>query len=257
MKILAIMSSPRKKDSYGITGKVEAILAKNQNIEFEYLFLSEYKLLQCQGCYTCLQKGEQYCPLKDDRDILLGKMKNADGIVFVTPSYVFQISSNLKIFIERFAFLSMRPVFFGKTALLVVTCSSPGFGLKEPIDYLRLVLFAWGFKNTCDIGVIVPIGYKPSEETRVKNEQLIAGSSNQFYESLINEKEWKPSFNIMMQFKVLKLHAEALKETYTADYEYYKDKNFYVNVKLNPVKKNFSDILGNLIKKKLGRVVKT
>jgi multimeric flavodoxin WrbA len=257
MKILAIMSSPRKKDSYNVTQKIESLISEKQNVGFEYIFLNEYELLQCKGCGICLQRGEQYCPLKDDRDVILDKMLLSDGIIFVTPSYVFQISSNLKIFIERFAFLSCRPRFFEKTAMIIATCSSPGYGLKEPINYLRLVLFAWGFKKTYDIGIIVPVGYKASEKKMKENEKAMIKATELFYSSITDKEKFKPSFNLIMQFKVLKIHAEALRETYTADYKYYKDLEFYTTSKINPMKVFFANILKNMIHKKLKKVVQT
>lgn len=30
--------------------------------------LSEYNLGTCKGCRICFDKGEEYCPYKDDRD---------------------------------------------------------------------------------------------------------------------------------------------------------------------------------------------
>ena len=37
----------------------------------------------------CLNKGEELCPLKDDRDLLIDKMNNSDGIIFASPNYSF------------------------------------------------------------------------------------------------------------------------------------------------------------------------
>ena len=256
MKVLAIMSSPRKKDSFHVTQKIEKILSDQEGVEFEYLFLSDHKLLQCVGCYDCLQHGERSCRLTDDRDLIFEKMKAADGIIFVTPSYAFQVSSNLKMFIERFAFLSLRPLFFDKAAMIVTTCSSPGYGLKEPTKYLRLILFAWGFKKTFDIGNIVPIGYAPSEETAKRNERTVTATTKAFYSSLTGTEKPKPSFKQLMQFKFLKMHSEVLHATYRADYEYYKAKDFFYDTDINPFHAFFAGILLNLIRKKLSKAVK-
>ncbi|MGI6575356.1 MAG: hypothetical protein ACOX3A_05855, partial [bacterium] len=49
-------------------------------IDFEYVFLSEYNLKFCQGCYQCFDQGEEFCPLKDDRDVLLEKIEYSDGV---------------------------------------------------------------------------------------------------------------------------------------------------------------------------------
>jgi multimeric flavodoxin WrbA len=32
-----------------------------------------------------LLKGEEFCPLKDERDLLIEKMMSSDGVVFACP----------------------------------------------------------------------------------------------------------------------------------------------------------------------------
>jgi multimeric flavodoxin WrbA len=54
--------------------------------------LSDYNLKFCSGCKLCFDKGEQFCPHNDDRDAIIAKLEEADGVVFASPSYVFQIS---------------------------------------------------------------------------------------------------------------------------------------------------------------------
>jgi hypothetical protein len=34
-----------------------------------------------------MDKGEEFCPLKNDRDILIEKMVNSDRIIFASPNY--------------------------------------------------------------------------------------------------------------------------------------------------------------------------
>lgn len=51
-----------------------------------------------------MDKGEEFCPLKDDRDILIEKMVNSGGIIFASPNYFFQVSAFMKIFLDRIAF---------------------------------------------------------------------------------------------------------------------------------------------------------
>jgi len=41
------------------------------DIEVEIVRLSDYRLGICRGCRLCLDKGEEKCPHKDDRDVLI------------------------------------------------------------------------------------------------------------------------------------------------------------------------------------------
>ena len=54
--------------------------------------LSDYNLEICKGCKLCLDQGEEFCPLKDDRDQLIQKIIDSDGVIFASPNYSFQVS---------------------------------------------------------------------------------------------------------------------------------------------------------------------
>jgi len=80
MKIRAIMGSPKGKGSgYSIVKMIEDRMKTIGDVEFEYLFLKDTNLKLCTGCYTCISKGEDKCPLKDDRAAIEQKLLAADG----------------------------------------------------------------------------------------------------------------------------------------------------------------------------------
>ncbi len=51
-KVLAILGSPRKGNSYRVTQQVEAALRKRGEVAFDYLWLRDVNLRPCRGCYT-------------------------------------------------------------------------------------------------------------------------------------------------------------------------------------------------------------
>ena len=68
MKILAVIGSPRGRGAgYQVVKKIEERMKALGEVEFTYLFLKDANLKLCAGCYTCMAKGEDKCPLKDDR----------------------------------------------------------------------------------------------------------------------------------------------------------------------------------------------
>ena len=69
-KVTAFIGSARKKATYYAVREFEKNLKQREEIDFEYVFLSNYNLNFCQGCCQCFDKGEAFCPLKDDRDVL-------------------------------------------------------------------------------------------------------------------------------------------------------------------------------------------
>jgi len=78
MKILAICGSHHKGNCYSI---LNTIKENYPTIDYKLMMLNEVNLEQCRGCYVCIAKGEQYCPLKDDRDMIIKEMLDADGVV--------------------------------------------------------------------------------------------------------------------------------------------------------------------------------
>ena len=51
MKILAIISSPRKQNTYNAIKNIESIHKSTNDCEYEYLFLHKVDLKPCIGCH--------------------------------------------------------------------------------------------------------------------------------------------------------------------------------------------------------------
>jgi putative NADPH-quinone reductase len=102
MKILAVQGSPRPK-----TGNTDIVLqeflrgAENAGALTRMVYLKEKNIHHCTGCLACWEKTPGECVLKDDMPVLLQRVKEADVLVLATPLYVFNMSSLLKVFLER------------------------------------------------------------------------------------------------------------------------------------------------------------
>ena len=102
-KIFVVNASPRT-DKYSkslmmarkfITG------AESAGAEIEMVTLKDKTINYCTGCYTCWTKTPGVCIHKDDMQEILEKVRNADLVVYVTPLYIFSISAQLKVFLDR------------------------------------------------------------------------------------------------------------------------------------------------------------
>jgi len=103
-KIVAFVGSARKRYTYDATRQFLANLVKLGEYETEVVMLGDQKVGTCRGCKVCFERGEEFCPMKDDRDLLIGKMMAADAVVFATPNYSFQVSGIMKVFLDRLGF---------------------------------------------------------------------------------------------------------------------------------------------------------
>ena len=86
-KVTAFVGSARKKNTYKAVVQFLNNLQALGDVEYEIVTLSDYRLGVCRGCRVCFEKGEEFCPLKDDRDVLFDKITASDGVVFATPNY--------------------------------------------------------------------------------------------------------------------------------------------------------------------------
>jgi multimeric flavodoxin WrbA len=257
MKITAFVGSARKKHTYRITQDFLHRLQSLGDIECEIVSLSDYKLEICRGCKLCFEKGEEHCPLKDDRDILLEKMNNSDGVIFSSPNYSFNVSGLMKIFLDRLGFIFHRPCFFGKTCTSLVV---QGFYRGDKIvDYFDFLGDGLGFtvvKGSC-FNSLEPM----IEKEKVKIVRSIDKQSKKFYKSLVRIEYPIPNLFKLMIFRMARSSIKLMLDESWKDYTYYKNKgwfgsDYYYPVKLNPVKKamgNFFDIILTRIYRKKGR----
>ena len=134
MRVTAFIGSARKQHTYKASEQLLQKLQSLGDIEYEIAMLSDYNLEICKGCLLCFNKGEEFCPFKDDRDRLIEKMISSDGVIFASPTYSFQVSGLMKIFLDRLAFFCHRPRFFGKTFSSIVTQGV--YGGEDVVKYL-------------------------------------------------------------------------------------------------------------------------
>ncbi len=103
MKILAIVGSPRPKGntSYLVDQALQAAAA--HGLETEKIMLSQYKVNPCQGHDNCSSFSK--CKQQDDVPWILDKFCNADGILLGSPVYYYNMTAQMKAFIDRNYFL--------------------------------------------------------------------------------------------------------------------------------------------------------
>ena len=253
-KVTAFIGSQSKKATYRAVQQFEKNLKQYGEIDIEYVFLSDYHLEFCRGCKLCFIKGEEYCPLKDDRDILMEKMEYSDGVIFATPNYAFQVSARMKNFLDRLAFIDHRPRFFGKTCTAIVVQGFHGGG--DILKYLYFASETMGFhvSKGCCATTLDPMTKLQHERLTRKIEKTSAG----FYKELLRPTP-APSFFKLMLFRFGRTFVKTVDQK-LRDYQYYEEKgwfeaDYYYTTSLKPIKRlagNLFDLLGRRVSKIMG-----
>jgi multimeric flavodoxin WrbA len=261
MKILVIMGSPRKGNTYHAAEQIRKILQEGRAVEWEYVMLGDVNLEQCRGCLSCFMKGEESCPLKDDASNLEQKMQDADGVIFATPVYALQVSGLMKVFIDRHSYIFHRPRFFRQKALILTTAGV--LGIKEVLNYLDTVARIWGFDVAARVGIITGIIH---EYRHKENEQRLQAAAEAFLVALQRGSRSKTGLSDVLVFHGMRASFDELRVFSPADHTYWsdqgwleKDKRYFVDVPINPLYHFLGKItewyLRRQIRKDLQRVV--
>lgn len=222
-QVTAFVGSVRKKHTYSAVSEFVERLKALGGVEAEIVRLADYRLETCKGCQRCFDEGEEFCPLKDDRDVLIDKIMASDGVIFASPNYSFQVSGIMKLFLDRLGYLFHRPRFHGRTFTSIVSQGIMGGG--KIVDYLDFVGRGLGFdvvKGVCTND------REPITEAQRRNTSKALGKlSRQFHDRLSKSAGRVPSLLELMIFRMARTGIRReLDESYL-DYRYYSEHGWF------------------------------
>lgn len=253
-KVIAIIGNQQKNNTYRAVREFEAQLRTYGEIEFEYIFLKDYRLEFCRGCKTCFSKGEEYCPLKDDRDVLIEKLERSDGVIMATPNYAFHVSASMKNLLDRLAYVFHRPQFFGKTYTAIVNQGIHGG--NAIVKYLSSMGENLGFQVTkgCVLSTMEPVTPAAAQ----KNAVIIRKSAARFYKGLMRPAPPTPTLFRLLMFRLSRTSIQHMLDERSKDYWHYQTNGwfeaaYYYPVLLGPVKRvagRMFDLIGQRMAKR-------
>lgn len=102
--------------------------------DVEVLSLAGRDINYCKGCMACHRL--LYCPIQDDANDLIKKVQEADVIIFATPIYYYDISGQLKTFLDRTNPLYGQPYRFRDIYLISVSADDAPDTAKRAVSTL-------------------------------------------------------------------------------------------------------------------------
>lgn len=149
MRALIINGSAR--GAKGVTAKMGRALAEGLvrgGASVDTLFVADMNIAPCTACLSCMHLNPGHCAQRDDMDVVLPLLKQADLLVWAAPVYTDTMSAQLKAVMDR-TICSRQPFLYADAAglthhpmawampqkvMLISTCSFP-----EPVTFEPLV----------------------------------------------------------------------------------------------------------------------
>jgi len=103
LNLLAIVGSPRLEGNTNYLVDQALGEAAKLGVQTEKLVLSQYEVNPCLGHDDCASFDS--CRQKDDTGWILDRFCEADGVILATPVYYYNVSAQMKAFIDRNYFL--------------------------------------------------------------------------------------------------------------------------------------------------------
>jgi len=100
-RVLILAASPRDNGNSTILASRAAEGVKAAGGEADLVPIGKMKIAPCNACDACRAKPDAGCVIKDDMQPLYQKVRDAQGVIFATPVYWFNVSAQMKLFIDR------------------------------------------------------------------------------------------------------------------------------------------------------------
>jgi multimeric flavodoxin WrbA len=235
--VLALVGSPRRGNTLAAVEAISRVLKEEEEMDVEFIHLSDSKIGMCRGCFACLKKGIENCPIDDELPDILHRMMMADGIIFASPVYVMSVSGLMKNFFDRLASICHRPIFCDKYAMVVATVGA--IGLSDTLKYMSSAVGSWQFRKVIQLGIKTPLAFDYQENLSGRNSSIIIRQSRKFKTMILQGKYVSPGLMQVIQFRIQRaIFTGRASSDWPADREFYsslKGRKFYCDVKVNPV----------------------
>lgn len=166
-KVLGIGGSPRKGGNSDILLKRLLKGAAGEGIVTEEIQLRDYQFQPCIGCERC-RKDKRCTGLQDGMQLIYPKIREASGLVLISPIYSYNMTTLMKSFVDRlycfYDFTDERPGYWssqladqGRKAIIAVVgeqTSREAGGMDLTLETMRRSIEALGHEVIGELPVL-------------------------------------------------------------------------------------------------------
>ncbi len=162
MNVLLISSSPHREKSSTFLLANEVLRGlREEGAVCEALHLDDFKVFFCKHCEACHRKLLR-CSLKDDVNMILRKMLDADALVLASPNYINQVTASMKALFDRSGhFIHCRRLLDKYIAGVVSSGSGEN---KEVLDYIAFYAHVCGAQYSGGVSALREFGDDKKDE---------------------------------------------------------------------------------------------
>jgi multimeric flavodoxin WrbA len=157
-KVLGIGGSPRKGGNSDVLLKRLIKGASDEGVDTEEIQLRDYQFQSCTGCERC--RKDKWCTeLQDEMQLIYPKIREASGLVLISPIHNYNMTALMKSFIDRlycfYEFSDERPGYWssqladqGRKAIIAAVgeqASREEGGMGLTLKAMRLPIEALGY----------------------------------------------------------------------------------------------------------------
>jgi multimeric flavodoxin WrbA len=229
--VTAFVGSARRNGvTYRATRQLLDDLESFGDVRTEIVFLSECDIGLCRGCKACFLRGEEFCPLHDDRDALIDRMTRSDGVVLASPVYSFQVSAHMKAFLDRLGFAFHRPRFHGRTFTSIAV--EGRYGGRGVVKYLDFVGGALGFNVVPGSSVVCKRNPNTAQDPMLEAErrrmdEVLAAQARRLHEQLASPAFPEPSMLQLLGFRMARTGIRLEQGAHDRDHAYFQDRGWF------------------------------
>lgn len=96
---IAVVGSSRKGKNTDLLVDYIIQALNELNIKVDKFILDNRNISTCSGCESCLKTG--VCIIRDNMTPIIDGMKVADGYIFASPSYNYNVTAQMKALLDR------------------------------------------------------------------------------------------------------------------------------------------------------------
>ena len=166
-KVLGIGGSPRKGGNSDILLKRLLKGVAGEGIVTEEIQLRDYQFQPCIGCERC-RKDKRCTGLQDGMQLIYPKIREASGLILISPIYSYNMTALMKSFIDRlycfYDFTDERPGYWssqladqGRKAIIAVVgeqATREAGGMDLTLETMRRSIKALGYEVIDELPVL-------------------------------------------------------------------------------------------------------